>query len=367
MSVLDLMLAAVFVAGPRPTCPATALADDELQSVRRCLHEFELALANVHTCVCEQNTGFVTAAPDWLSMAWPGGAERTRALAWTTVGIKKSLRIYHDADEVPPATNGRDADWLMIWTGEEFYVSDTERGQSRHAYLPQPGAFGTDVGYVTVFNGATGWPSFMGPFVMSTFVKPSLFLESHKSDDRLTMLFRTGENSTTATIEFVFVRSPRLRLLAVTLDISSVDAETGAVTPFGRKMFRVDKWVLFEGVEVPSVATCIEGRVSGDGSGVVKDVIMRRIERRSIERLSDGAQSAAKYFEPRQFRDGDAVVDQCNGLTYEIGDHTLFVDHVQIILDEPIQGRISDDLPDIAGKVEKVRKGIYRKSGGSGG
>ena len=190
------------------------------------------------------------------------------------------------------------------------------------------------------------------------FVESSLFVESRFDESGLELVFRTGERSTTATITFAFSPTPTLRLKAVTLNTMGRDEQTGAVTPFGRKTFRIEKWQSFEGVEIPSVALFLQSRVDDrDGDGM-NNVFIKRIKRQSIVKLTD--ETAASYVVLPTLAIGDSVWDECKGLRYEIGKHWLNVDGEQTSLRERILERITEQIPELLGEYELDESGRYR-------
>ena len=104
--------------------------------------------------------------------------------------------------------------------------------------------------------------------------------------------------------------------------------------------------------------------VAGDIDGMTS-VLIRRIHRRTIEKISSEEQAEA-YFTPPPFRDGDWVLDTCYGLRYMIGRPMVVVEDLSIDLRGPVRDRITTPPPEFIGRVEKDEKGRFRKKSGEG-
>ncbi len=325
----------------RPAIP------EQLVSV---IEEYSKAGTDRMTSISVRSAGFQMAPGegDWAAVAWaplPDAGEWR--VEWAAMGERRSLSATPiDAPEKVSVTR-------LTWTGSEWFAWKSTAKQVQVLVTPQP-TMNPEWDFVSLFNGGPSWPSFAGPQSLADMLHTFTLLESKASEGSTTHVFAWTEKPD----------SPQLRLRISSIGskqrLSSVEMRTfqpadHGVPPtlFAKKVLEFD-WSDAGDDGLPRRAKFMQGRT--DGAATEIEVHTLLIERTSTVALKPGPQ-AEECLKPPVLHAGDAVIDRCYGLAYNIGDTTLFMNSVRVDLKKPIDHRITTDLSEIVGEVTGVKGG----------
>ena len=328
------------------------------------VRELEQVFDGIVTVFEEEHIGSIRVAADadWRELSVPDREPvMKRAFVWISSGCTRALLMFGETDAALERATPDTADRAMIWTGSEWHATEKRGDDHRlHAFSAMPNRQ-PRVEYLPAFNPCDNWMWFLGPHALSKYITPRLLLRYERSGDEDEFVFSTSETSRTATVDLTVLVKPerRLRSVGLTFGVREASHEGAAVEPFGRKLLRIETWEEFEGRAVPASATYLHARLEdSDGDGELR-VMATHVRRRSIRRLRSD-DDARRYIEMPELDEGDSVLDTCYGLRYKIGGRVLFVDHLRIELDRPIRGRITNELPEFVGLIERDPSGRYR-------